>query len=73
MIEATSEAISAACLGDGRRTEHDRETTIEVVIHPEIEPQAGEHTDGDSNCSAETTGEDREPRALNWTDTAART
>ncbi|MFI5460354.1 MAG: hypothetical protein ACHRXM_33470 [Isosphaerales bacterium] len=41
--------------GDGRRTEHNRETAIERVIHPVIERQACKHTDGDGECRAERT------------------
>jgi len=33
--------------GNGRRTEHNRESTIDRVIDPEINHQAGKHSGGD--------------------------
>jgi hypothetical protein len=39
--------------GDGRWTEHNRQTTIDRVIHPIVERQAGEQTGGDSKSGSE--------------------
>jgi len=38
---------------DRRRTEHNRQTTIDRVIHPVVERQAGNQTGGDSESGAE--------------------
>jgi hypothetical protein len=39
--------------GDGRWTEHNRQTTIDRVIHPVVECQAGKQTGGDNESGTE--------------------